>query len=250
MLILSTVSINQSDPLILFEGMSLQLDCLTTGAVSPNIIWSPQGTTFDLTNSRLHIMGNSLIIDDVMQNDTGRYFCSSKLSARVIHTSIYVAVITMETIPTTTAQSGELPHLHPLTLHPSPLTPHFSPFTHHTSPLSSPITVHPSLPPSPFTLHSSPLTPHSALTNLKHVGDTVILDCYAKNLPPSVTSRWFFNGTSINFSGRYMKAKMGKLIISKLETGDTGKYVCELREGMRLFQKLEVQGLQGKGKGG
>ena len=185
------MSINQSEPLILFEGMSLQLNCLASGAPFPTIMWSRRGMTFDPTNSRLQLIRNSLTIDDVMQNDTGRYFCCATSSAGTAAASIEVAVVMNQTIPVTIATTGESqPHFYthtitiltkpsfffiaipcysvltPLTHPPSPITthtailrPHLSPFTPYTH--LSPFTP----PPSPLTPPPppSPLTPHTLL---------------------------------------------------------------------------------------
>ena len=153
--------------------MPLQLKCLASGAPLPTIMWSRRGMTFDSTNSRLQLSGNSLTIDDVMQNDTGRYFCCATSSAGTAAASIEVVVVVNQTIPVTIATTGESkPHFYTLppshTPHPHTLTilTH-SPSSHthhpHTKPSlsllntfrSSPVTT-----PTPTTLrpHLSPLT--------------------------------------------------------------------------------------------
>ena len=139
------MNINQSEPLILYEGMPLQLNCSATGVPSPNIMWSRYDMNFDLMQRYHQIIGNSLIIDNITQNDTGRYFCSATSIAGMVVTSIDV-VVAKETFSTvfTTAGKSQF-HLHTLTLHSSHIC------TSHASLLTYPH------------LHPSPITPHTLL---------------------------------------------------------------------------------------
>ena len=72
------------------------------------ITWSRQGMTLDLMNSRVQITGNSLVVSEVVANDSGRYFCSATSSAGTAAGSIDVAVVITEnvTVPVTIATIG------------------------------------------------------------------------------------------------------------------------------------------------
>ena len=58
---------------------------------------------------RLEIVGNSLVVNDVIANDSGRYFCSASSSAGTAVGSIDVAVVKKVnmTIPVTIATTGD-----------------------------------------------------------------------------------------------------------------------------------------------
>ena len=104
------MDIVQSDPIVLFEGMTLQLECSATGAPPPTIMWSREGMTFDPMYVRLQLMGNSLVVANVTMNDTGRYFCCATSSAGTAAGSVDVAVVIderNETVPVTIATVGE-----------------------------------------------------------------------------------------------------------------------------------------------
>ena len=73
------------------------------------VMWSRQGMTFDLMNTRLEIEGDFLLVNDVIESDSGRYFCSATSSAGTAASSIDVAVVRTEnmTIPITIATVGD-----------------------------------------------------------------------------------------------------------------------------------------------
>lgn len=106
---LPTAAIMEMDPVVLSEGMTLQLTCVTSGAPPPTTAWSRQGMTFEPMNRRLDIDGNSLVVNNVIANDSGRYFCSASSSAGSAASSIDVVVVKTVnvTIPITVAATGD-----------------------------------------------------------------------------------------------------------------------------------------------
>lgn len=98
----------ETDPIVLSEGMTLQLTCVTSGAPPPTTSWSRQGMPIDLMN-RLDINGNSLAVNNVIANDSGRYFCSASSSAGTAAGSIDVVIVKTDngTIPVTVVSTGD-----------------------------------------------------------------------------------------------------------------------------------------------
>lgn len=106
---LPNVTIMETDPIVLSEGMTLQLTCVTDGAPPPTTTWSRQGMTFDLMNRRLDIDGDSLVVNNVIASDSGRYFCSASSSAGTVADSIDVVIVRTVnvTIPVTVVSTGD-----------------------------------------------------------------------------------------------------------------------------------------------
>ncbi len=67
------------EPVVIATGSILQLDCLVSGAPPPTVIWSHDGQVIDPT--RADTSSTSLIINDVLLNDTGRYYCVATSTA-------------------------------------------------------------------------------------------------------------------------------------------------------------------------
>ena len=76
----------------------------------------------------------------------------------------------------------------------------------------------------------------------------MILECY-DDLPPIVSTKWQFNSTALNFTGRFAMGEKGELVIFDVRAEDMGRFVCEVGEEVRLFRDLVLQGLEG-GRGG
>ena len=57
--------------------MTLQLQCLATGAPPPEVTWSREGMTFDIDDERVEMMGGSLVITGVNESDSGTYYCTA-----------------------------------------------------------------------------------------------------------------------------------------------------------------------------
>lgn len=99
----------EMSPVVLAEGMTLQLTCVTSGAPPPTSMWSRDGETFDLMDSRLIIEEDSLVINNVVIDDSGQYFCSVTSSAGTTASSIDVIVVaTVDLVtPLTIATIGD-----------------------------------------------------------------------------------------------------------------------------------------------
>ena len=108
--VLPTATIMEADPQVLREGDTLQLTCLTSGAPPPVATWSREGTTLDLSDSRIQIEGETLFISSMTVNDSDRYYCSATSSAGTTASSIDIAVVTTKnvTIPLTMATIGDM----------------------------------------------------------------------------------------------------------------------------------------------
>ena len=107
--VLPTATIMEADPQVLMERETLQLTCLTSGAPPPVATWSREGTTLDLSDSRIQIEGETLFISNMTVNDSDRYYCSATSSAGTTASSIDIAVVTTKnvTIPLTMATIGD-----------------------------------------------------------------------------------------------------------------------------------------------
>lgn len=89
------------DDVILNVGNTLQLTCAISGVPMPVVTWSRNGMTLDLSDSRLSILGPSLQLVSVTENDTGIYYCSAFSSAGRVASSVRVTVINGEAMNST-----------------------------------------------------------------------------------------------------------------------------------------------------
>lgn len=88
-----TAGISGPSSIVLAAGDSLQLDCMTTGSPPPTVVWSRNGETFDLDDSRIRILGMTLIIVDLNELDSGMYNCIATSSAGQVSVAVPVAVV-------------------------------------------------------------------------------------------------------------------------------------------------------------
>lgn len=76
--------------------------------------------------------------------------------------------------------------------------------------------------------------PPRNLTKLE--GDKIEFVCEAKALPSNVTYHWYQNGkditTNSDYQTRFIVKKDGTLLINPVSAEDSGKYTCEVYNGI------------------
>ena len=90
--VLPTATIEGSKEVFLVEEMTLQLECMGTGAPPPDLSWSVDGRSLDLADERVTVMGGSLTISPVNRSDSGTYYCSAMSTAGTVSSSVDVRV--------------------------------------------------------------------------------------------------------------------------------------------------------------
>lgn len=83
--------------------------------------------------------------------------------------------------------------------------------------------------------------PPRNLTKLE--GDPAEFPCEAKALPSNVTHRWFHNGvdiTHLSFLDNRYVVRQGMLIIKPTSAEDSGRYTCEVSNGIGIPETAEA----------
>ena len=193
--------------MVLAEGMTLQLTCVTSGAPPPVTMWSREGMTFNLMNERLEIEGNSLTVTDVIVSDSGRYICSSSSSAGTTAGSIDVAVVRTENVRTENVTIDNMT---------IPMT------------IRIPVTI-------PIT--NATVGDTAVLQCDDDLPVTVMTTWIFSPTPLNMNI-----STPVNFTGRFAMGERGELIVFDVQAEDMGRYECVLADGVSLFRDLLLQG--------
>ena len=98
-----TARITSNEDIVLSTDMLLELNCNTTGIPPPRVIWSRDGMTLSSDDSRIIIMGGTLLITETRATDSGEYHCFASSAAGSVSSSVEVTVLESTEASTTLA---------------------------------------------------------------------------------------------------------------------------------------------------
>lgn len=94
---LPTANITGPYDLVLAADTTLMLECITTGAPPPSVVWSKDGMSFDPGDRRITVEDETLEITQIGEADSGVYHCTASSTAGTVGDSVRVTVVEVET---------------------------------------------------------------------------------------------------------------------------------------------------------